>query len=386
MTTTATADVIALVSDLVRIESVTPWLVPGGAGERGVADYIAGWLADLPVDVVIDEIEPGRVNLIATLKGSGGGKTLCLNAHADTVGYRNWRDEALVPRLDGDRLYGLGSADDKGCCAAALLALRALATDRRDRRGDLVVACVADEEGVSIGTEHLLRSLRADAAVVLEPDALPRVIVEHQGFGWIDVVTIGRPAHGSAPDEGVDSIVAMAEVVSRLHRLDVESFAASPDPRNGRTVFHTGTIQGGTDYATYPATCSLGIEIGTQTNETLADRVGEIEAILADVRRRMPGLETRVNVALDRQPFLASGHERVLDCFDTAAREHLGHDLTRGGLNAWTDAAMMQAAGIPTILLGPLGGNFHAPGEWVAVSEVAVVTDVIVTAAREFLR
>src|SRR5579862_511248 len=115
----------------------------------------------------------------------------------------------------------------------------------------------------------------------------------------------------------------MAEVVSRLHRLDVESFAAAPDPRNGRTVFHTGTIRGGTDYATYPATCTLGIEIGTQTNETLADRVAEIEAILADVRAAMPGLESRVDVALDRQPFLAAGHERVLACFDAAAREHL---------------------------------------------------------------
>ena len=240
-------------------------------------------------------------------------------------------------------------------------------------------------KGISIGTEHLLTTLRADAAVVLEPDALPRVIVEHQGFGWIDVVTIGRPAHGSAPDEGVDSIVAMAEVVSRLHRLDVETFAAAPDPRNGRTVFHTGTIQGGTDYATYPATCSLGIEIGTQTTETLADRVAEIELILTDVRQAMPGLETKVNVALDRQPFLAAGHERVLGCFDAAAREHLGHDLTQGGLNAWTDAAMMQEAGIPTILLGPLGGNFHAPGEWVSVPEVAVVADLVTTAAREFL-
>jgi acetylornithine deacetylase len=385
MTRTTTSDVIDLISDLVRIESTTPWLIPGGAGETQVAHYIADWLADLPVDVVIDEIEPGRVNLVATLKGNGGGPTLCLNAHADTVGYGNWQDEALVPRIDGDRLYGLGAADDKGCCAAALLALRTLAARPNGRRGDLVVACVADEEGISIGTEHLLKSLRADAAVVLEPDGLPRVIVEHQGFGWIDVITTGRPAHGSAPELGVDAIVAMAEVVSRLHRLDVENFAAKPDPRNGRTVFHTGTIAGGTDYATYPARCTLGIEIGTQTTETLADRVAEIEAILVDVRQAMPGLETAVNVALDRQPFLAAGHEPLLGCFDGAAREHLGHDLTRGGLNAWTDAAMMQAAGIPTLLMGPLGGNFHAPGEWVSTPEVAVVSDIIVTAAEAFL-
>ncbi|MGH3470867.1 MAG: M20 family metallopeptidase, partial [Nocardioidaceae bacterium] len=331
------ADVIELVSDLVRIESVTPWLVPGGAGEGGVVAFMADWLSDLPVEVVRDEIAPGRFNLVATLRGCGKGPTLCLNAHADTVGFANWPDTALVPRLEGDRLYGLGAADDKGCCAAALLAMRRLAATTR--KGDLVVACVADEEGASSGTEHLVTHLKADAAVVLEPDALPRVVTEHQGFGWIDVVVRGRSAHGSAPEEGVDAIVAMAEVVSLLHRWDVEQFAANPDPRNGRTVFHTGTIDGGTDYATYPSVCRLGIEVGTQTGETLATRVAEIEAIFDDVRRSMPELDAEVEIRLEREPFVAAGHEPLLACFDRAARDTLGTELSRAGLNAWTDAA-----------------------------------------------
>ncbi len=218
MSAVSSAEVIDLISDLVRIESVTPWLVEGGAGEAAVAAYLADWLSDLPVEVVLDEIAPGRVNLLATLKGTGGGPTLCFNAHADTVGYAGWPDEALVPRLDGDRLYGLGAADDKGCCAAALLALRVLATSGEKLRGDLVVACVADEEGVSLGTEHLVKTLQADAAVALEADELPKVVVEHQGFGWLDVVFYGRAAHGSAPDAGVDAIVGLAEALSRLHR------------------------------------------------------------------------------------------------------------------------------------------------------------------------
>lgn len=381
---TDSPDVVDLVSDLVRIESVTPWLVPGGAGESRVAAFMAEWLSDLPVEVVIDEIAPGRVNLMATLRGSGGGPTLCLNAHADTVGYAGWPDTALVPRVEGDRLYGLGAADDKGCCAAALLAMRQLAHTRL--RGDLVVACVADEEGASIGTEHLVKTLSADAAVVLEPDALPRVITEHQGFGWMDIIVRGRSAHGSAPEEGIDAIVAMAEVVTRLHRWDTEHFAGHPDPQNGRTVFHTGTIQGGTDYATYPSLCTLGIEIGTQTGERLADRTAEIEAIFDDVRRTMPELDAEVSIRLEREPFVAQGHESLLDCFDRAAEQTLGTPLVRAGLNAWTDAALMQNAGIPTLLLGPLGGNFHATDEWLSISETVSVVDLIAHAAAEFLR
>lgn len=385
MSSVGAAQAVELISDLVRIESVTPWLVPGGSGEAAVADYISEWMADLPVEVTRQEISPGRVNVVCRLAGAGAGPVLCLNAHMDTVGYAGWPDEALTPRLDGERLYGLGAADDKGCCAAAMLALRMLATSSRRLAGDLVVACVADEEGVSAGTEHLLRGLRADAAVVLEADALPRVVVEHQGFGWIDIVFRGRAAHGSAPEHGVDAIVGMAEAVTRLRRLDDTRFAALAGSPNGRTVFHTGTVRGGTDYATYPSEAVLGIEIGTQPGESIGDRVAEIDVILGEARDAVPGLETSVRVRLDREPFLASGHERLLHCFDQAAREHLGTPLQRVGMNAWTDAALMQSAGIPTILLGPAGGNLHAPGEWVLIPEVISLVDILVTAAAEFL-
>ena len=284
---TVTPDTAAqLISDLVVRESVTPWLVPGGAGEGAVVAYLADWLADLPVEVEITEVAPGRPNLLATLRGTGGGPSLCLNAHTDTVGYAGWPQEALVPRRDGDRLFGLGAADDKGCCAVAVMVLRALALEGPPLKGDLVVACVADEEGVSLGSEQLARDRRFDYAIVLEADALPRVVVEHQGFGWLDIVVYGRAAHGSAPEAGVDAILGLAEVLTRLRAWDRDHFAMPPTPRNGKTVFHTGTVQGGTDYATYPSQATVGIEIGTQPGEMLAIRVSEIEALIAEVADR----------------------------------------------------------------------------------------------------
>ncbi len=378
-------EVVDLISGLVRIESVTPWLVPGGAGEAEVVAAMARYLEDLPVEVEVVEIEPGRVNLIATLRGTGGGQRLVLNAHADTVGYAGWVDEALVPRREGSRLYGLGAADDKGCCAIGLLALRRLVERATPLRGDLVLACVADEEGVSIGTEHLVRDLAADFAIVLEADALPRVVVEHQGFGWIDVVIHGRAAHGSAPDTGVDAIVALAKVIERMSAHDATAFAATTGSRNGRTVFHTGTVSGGTDYATYPARAQVGIEIGTQPGETLADRVREIEAMIAEVATEMPGMTGEVVVRLDRDPFVAEGHDRLLEALDRAASTHLGRPLERVGMNAWTDAALMQAVGVPTVMFGPLGGNLHSPHEWVEVPEVVATVAMIVDAAEELL-
>lgn len=383
--TVSQTDVVDLLSSLGRIESVTPWLIPDGSGERRVAEFMAAWLAELDVEVELEDVEAGRPNLLARLRGSGGGPTLCINAHSDTVGYANWPDRALKPRLDGDRLYGLGVADDKSGCAAALLTLRSLATATPRLRGDLLVACTIDEEGVSIGTEHLVSHHQMDAAVVLEPDALPRAVVEHQGFGWIDVVVHGRPAHGSAPEQGIDAIVHLAEVITRLHRIDVERYSARPDARNGRTVFHTGTISGGTDYATYPSQATLGIEIGTQPGETLADRVGEIERIFDEIRASTSDFSAEVRVQLEREPFRAHGHEALWAALDEAAQATLGRPLDASGLNAWTDAALMQAAGIPTILMGPAGGNFHAPDEWVSVSEVVQLCDLLHRAVTSYL-
>jgi acetylornithine deacetylase len=378
-------DVEELISQLVRIESVTPWLIPDGSGEGEVARFMAARLDALGVEVTLEEVAPGRPNLLARLRGTGGGLTLCLNAHSDTVGFASWRDRALEPRRENDRLYGLGAADDKGCCALALLVLRELATSGERLRGDLLVACTVDEEGVSIGTEDLVRHHRMDAAIVLEPDALPRLVVEHQGFGWIDVIVHGKPAHGSAPEEGVDAIVHMAEVVQRLDRLDREVFAANPGPLNGRTVFHTGTIGGGTDYATYPSRCVLGIEIGTQPGEHLSDRVRDIETIFAEVREGYPSFRGEVDVKLDREPFRAEGHEDLQAALDAAATEVLGRPLEPVGLNAWADSGLMQGAGTPTLMLGPLGANFHAPDEWTSIPETVQAAAIVEGAVRRFL-
>jgi acetylornithine deacetylase/succinyl-diaminopimelate desuccinylase-like protein len=374
----------ALLADLVRIESVTPWLIPDGSGERAVAEAMAAWVSDLPLEASIEEIQPGRVNLVVRLPGKGGGLTLGINAHADTVGYANWADRALSPVTDGDRMIGLGVADDKSGCAAALLALRSLVESGTRLRGDLLVACVADEEGVSIGTEDLVERYAMDASVVIEPDGLPNAIVEHQGFGWIDVIVYGRAAHGSAPEQGIDAIVHMGEVVRRLDRVDREVYAGTSGSRNGKTVFHTGTIEGGTDYATYPSRAVLGIEIGTQPGEHLSDRVREIEAIFAELSEELAGFRGEVVVKLDREPFRAEGHEELLSALDAAATDVIGRPFDQQGLNAWTDAGLMQAAGIPTVLIGSAGGNFHAPDEWASISELAQLANIVAGPASRF--
>jgi acetylornithine deacetylase/succinyl-diaminopimelate desuccinylase-like protein len=376
-----------LLADLVRIESVTPWLIPDGAGEQAVQQFIADWMSDLPgVEIWFEEVEPGRPNLFAKLPGAGGGPSLLINSHADTVGYGNWRDRALVPERRGDRLIGLGVADDKSSCAIGMLVLRSLVERGVRLKGDLTVATTVDEEGASIGTIHMLARHKPDAILVLEPERLDEVIVEHQGFGWIDIVVHGRAAHGSDPDQGIDAIVRMAEVITRLKKLDDSGFGRGADggSMSGRTVFHTGTIHGGTDYATYPSSCVLGIEIGTQPGEHLSDRVREIEAIFAEVKGIYPDFAGEVNVKIDREPFMPQGYEALFDALIASAEPVLGHRPRAAGLNAWGDSGLCSEAGIPTLCYGVDGGNFHAPDEWVSMPEMVAAVQIVEQAVERF--
>lgn len=378
--------VIDLLSTLVRIESVTPWLIETGKGELAQAEYLAQWLSDTSLEVTLDEVQDNRPNLLVRLRGSGAGPTLCINAHADTVGYGNWPERALEPLIDGDRMIGLGAADDKAGCVSALLAVRALAENNVQLNGDVLVACVIDEEGVSIGTEHLVANHAMDYAIVIEPTGLPIAITEHQGFGWIDIIVHGKAAHGSAADAGVDAIVHMAEVVTRLHELDDREWAPNPDPRNGRTVFHTGTIRGGTDYATYPSKAVLGIEIGSQPGETLDNRIADINHIFEDIKKKYPNFQGEIDVKLNRNPFVGQGFEPLLAAMNKAAIEVIGKPMEPAGENSWTDAALLQEAGIPTLLVGPAGGNYHAEDEWVSIPEVVQMTDILYRTIVELLK
>src|SRR5207237_384994 len=133
------------------------------------------------------------------------------------------------------------------------------------------------------------------------------------------------------------------EVIRRLDQRDREEFAATSDSFNGKTVFHTGTLHGGTDYATYPSRAVLGIEIGTQPGERLADRVREIEETLEECAKALPGFRGEVHVRLDRDPFQAEGHDSILEALDAAAQKVIGRPFQPCGLNDWADAALMQA-------------------------------------------
>src|SRR3954449_2209544 len=205
-----------LTARLVAIDSVNPSLVAGGAGEEAIVQFIARWAADAGLEATVLEETPGRPSVVVRAAGNGGGRTLMLCGHIDTVGVEGMADPH-VPRVEGDRLYGRGAYDMKAGVAAALIAARELR--HAGLAGDVVVAAVADEEHASMGVQEVLERVGAHAAVVTEPTEL-EVVVAHKGFVWSEVEVTGRAAHGSRPHLGVYAIVKSGPILTRSGELD----------------------------------------------------------------------------------------------------------------------------------------------------------------------
>ncbi|HEU5430178.1 MAG TPA: M20/M25/M40 family metallo-hydrolase, partial [Thermomicrobiales bacterium] len=288
-----------LLSRLVGIDSTNPDLVPGGPGEGEIARVVADWRERGGLDVAIEEAAPGRPNVIGVARGSGGGRTLMLNAHTDTVG-AGGMDAPFTPRIEGDRLFGRGAFDMKGSLAAIMLV--AAAAKRANLRGDLIVTAVCDEEYASIGTQAIAERCRADAAIVTEPTDLDLVIA-HKGFIWHAVETRGVAAHGSLPEAGVDAIAKMGPVLLGVQALDQALREQARHPLLGTASIHASLIAGGQELSSYPASCRLEIERRTLPGETVELATRQLELLLDGVRRADNAFAAELTTMLARDPF-----------------------------------------------------------------------------------
>jgi acetylornithine deacetylase len=376
-------ETVRMFCEITAIDSSNAFL-SNGPGERDILAYFAEALGEIGIESHIENINETNANLVAVIKGSGGGKNLTLYAHADTVGYALWRETALKARVEGDSIYGLGVADDKGHCAAMLQFAEALVRGGRSVAGDITLLFCADEEGASAGAFDYVKHHAPEALLALESAPLQNINISHQGFGWLKLRVEGAAGHGSAGCGNTDAIARMAEVVTRLSRHAEKTFNKKPHPLNGITVYHTSTIAGGTDFAAYPDSCELGIEIGIQPGESVDDRVGEINAIFDEVRKIYPDLDASVDVIIARQPFETKGTDELFGHLALSVEKVCGQRAKRVGENSWGDAQIFQDAGFPTLGIGANGGNLHAPGEWLDLVQFEQLVEVLVDAAERY--
>lgn len=372
---------LALLSRLVAIDSVNPSLVPGGAGEREIASFIVEWASAAGLEAQVHEATPGRPSALVRARGAGGGRTLLLCGHIDTVSVDGMADPH-VPRVVGDRLYGRGAYDMKAGVAAALIAARDAMS--LGLAGDVLVAAVADEEHASLGVQEVLGRVGADVAIVTEPTEL-ELIVAHKGFVWSEVAVSGRAAHGSRPWLGVDAIVQMGAVLRELAALD-DALRAREHPLLGPGSVHASTIEGGVELSSYPASCLLGLERRTLPGESAEEVERELASLLDRCRQASDEFEAEQRTLLVREPFEIDTDSELVGVVREAAGTALGFSPRIGGASYWADAAFIAAAGIPTVMFGPGGEGAHAVEEWVSLPDTERVAVTLTAVAERICR
>jgi acetylornithine deacetylase len=368
-------DAIALTEALVAIDSRNPRLVPGAPGEMVCAQFLAQVLSAWGFAVSLDEVAPGRPNVVARI-GPTGKSPLVLNGHLDVVGTDGMEHEPFVATTRDGNLFARGSSDMKGGIAAMCVAA-ARAAARGSLVSEIIIAAVCDEEFESIGTRALLEGgLRATGAIVTEPTRLT-ICPAHKGFAWMEVQLRGRAAHGSRFDVGVDAIRHAGLFLGALDDFEQRVLMARTHPLLGRPSVHAATIAGGSGWSTYAEQCVVRLERRTIPGETSESAIAEVQALCDTLQATRPTFAARVSLACAQPPSdLAADAPLTRAVIEAAQAQGLPGDVT--GLWCWTDAALFNAAGIPALCFGPGDiARAHSAREWVEVAQVERATDVL---------
>jgi acetylornithine deacetylase len=375
--------IIKILSDLVRINSINPALSSKGNGEAEIGAYVAEILESIGLEVDVHEIKPGRVNVVGIIKGTGGGRSLLLNAHMDTVGVEGIVIDPFEPMIRNGRLYGRGSLDMKGSLAAIIATTKVIFDFGIELGGDLYVTAVADEEHMSMGTEDLIKQMTADGAIVTEPTDLS-ICRAHRGFIWYDVLTQGRAAHGSRYQEGIDANMMMGRFLGKLEKLERELRFRTPHPLVGPPSLHAARLQGGTEISTYSAQCLLQIERRTIPGESVSRATDELTTIIQRLESEDQHFKAKVSPTFSREPWEVEPEAPIVMALEKAITGRTRQTPAHTGQSFWTDAALLAGAGIETVLCGPRGNGLHSEEEWVDIESVLDLAYILVETAINY--
>ncbi len=376
-------DAVALTRALVQIDSRNPTLSADGPGERNVALALGRVLEDWGFSVDIGDSD--RPNLIARI-GPSDSPAIMFAGHLDTVGVEGMTHDPFSGYIKDGRLYGRGSCDMKaGVAAMCVAALTASRQAGSSASRQIVIAAVTDEEYESLGMRAMLDSgVRAEYAILTEPTRLA-ICPAHRGFVWSEIEFTGRAAHGSRWDIGIDAIRHAGLVLKEVDDLDAGALQDRKHPLLGRGSIHASTIVGGIGMSTYPDKCILRIERRTIPGESADDSLSELRSICNAVRARRPELDANVRLIAAQEPSDVQVDAPVVQSLMNALKEERLNAPVEG-LSAWTDAALLNAAGIPAVCFGPGDiGLAHAAEEFVPVDEIGKATRVLARIAFDWM-
>ncbi len=369
----------SFLATLIRIPSVNPEYAgdrPDLAGEGRMVDYLAALAARAGLRIKRQRVARGRENLIVTLPSRGRRRHRLLFApHLDTIG----ADASMLRGVrKGDRLFGRGACDTKGCVAAMFFVLLQLAKDPDRPKGlEVTFVGLADEEHAQLGSRAFAGTCPSfDLALVGEPTRL-QVVSAHKGDFWFELETKGRAAHGSRPELGRNAVKRMADLVVALETTYADALREHRHPLLGHATINVGVISGGAQPNVVPDRCRIHVDRRTLPGESLRGVEREIRAVarklgfsvgIRDLRQRpTPALETHPELPIVQQFLRATGQ-----------RETRGVDF-------FCDAAIIAQAGVPCLVFGPGDiAQAHTANEWISLTSLRRGTRLLDRFLRSF--
>jgi acetylornithine deacetylase/succinyl-diaminopimelate desuccinylase-like protein len=368
----STDEAVALLSDLVRVRSY-----PGE--ELGAQDVVAGWLRDQGLQPEYQHAGENRPNIVATIR-NGDGPTLLLNGHTDTVlEAEGWDSNPWEPRIEGNRLYGLGACDMKSGIVSMLLAGRALDRNRDLWSGTVIISSVVDEEAYSLGAHALIDAgLQADYAIVTEATG-DTPCVGSIGKVLVQVDVTGKASHATWPERGINAAIELAKFIAQIEQVPID---AHPRLRASQTVL--SSLSGSAQYViTVPEKARALINRHTVPGETG-------ETVLARYQAVIDALDSPATFELSIQPPFYPPWETELDAPITRSMRNAfvaeyDREPTYGYWGFGDMNLFSGEAGIPTVVLGPAGAGFHEKNEWVDTGTIVPVARMIVRMTADLL-
>lgn len=374
------ASVLETLASLVRINSVNPeW---GGPGEAEAANFVREFFAGTGLDVIEEEVLPGRSNLLVRIPGRDRERSVLLEAHLDTVSADDMTIPPFHPEIRDGFLFGRGACDVKGGLVAMMHAVREVAESGERPPCDVLFAAVIDEEHHYRGVTALIEWLRKsgepmpEAAVVAEPTEL-RVVRANKGVLRFRISTKGKSAHSSKPHFGCNAIVAMVPVIEALNREAERLGSESAHPLLGPATLSIGVIQGGAQVNFVPEHCCIDLDRRLLPGERGEEVLDQIEAIVAPLGAKLERPATLVDEAMETpaDATVVKTASQVL--------VNLGENSESIGVPFGCDCTKLSRAGIPSIIFGPGSiDQAHGAVEFVETRQVEKAVEFY----RDFLR
>ena len=382
---TSTPHEIDLLKEVLSIDST--W-----GREKRLAEFLADQLREAGVeDVQLVESMPGRPSVGGRLRGTGGGKSLILNGHLDIYEMSpDWERDPFGPSVEDGRIYGGGIADMKAATTAGLAAIQRIARSTDRPRGDIIFQGVSCHFEGGVGTRSLLESgFTADAAICGEPTDNTLGTV-HRGAAYLKITTIGKQAHTTGKELGLNAIETMEPILVALREFESQMPYVAHAELPGGPILNIGTIHGGTKHNQVPDRCEITLDIRLLPSQDPYDVKHQAEQMIDRLRREVdPRIEAVVEfsehwLSGPRFPYEISKTEPLVQTVAGAVTD-AGHSSPAfQGIQFWTDMVVMRDFSIPAVNIGPGTPPYSWADEWIEEKKYAEIVDVYELAARQW--